>query len=377
MKSHLVLRALAAFALVVAACGGDDSDESTDTDEASVDTDEGVSTSTESTEDETTTSAPTCVDALPLDVAIGQIPLLLVSPGTDISVFDGSIGGIVLVEAHTAESVASLRAQLDQFSIRGMLASDEEGGQVQRVRSVLGDLPSAERVATMSSDAAEAAYREYSNGLAELGIDVNLAPVVDVGSAALGDRSYSSDPALVTAAATLFVDAMVDAGVFPVIKHFPGLGSATGNTDHTEASGPPLAELRDRDLLPYVALADRDDEIGVMIGHVTVPDVTGDVPASLSPAMYEVLHDEVGFDGLVVTDSLTAGATVGDLGGAVVQSVISGADMAAFSNVANVPVAVDALAAAVSDGRLDEARVRDAAAAVLEVKGIDPCAVSG
>lgn len=378
MRTRPVLCALFALAVLLAGCGGDEESRPPEGSGArDGESDSAASSRTSVDEQETTTTGGTCVDSIPIDVAIGQIPLLLVSPGTDISGFDGSIGGIVLVEAHTADSVAALRGQLDAFTVPGILASDEEGGRVQRVRSVLGDLPSAQRVATMVPDEAARLYADYSAGLAGLGIDMNLAPVVDVGSAALGDRSYSSDPALVTAASTLFIDAMIDAGVFPVIKHFPGLGLATGNTDHVEATGPPLSELRERDLLPYLALAERDDEIGVMIGHVAVPDVTGDVPASLSPEMYDVLRDEVGFDGITVTDSLTAGATVGDLGGAVVRSVASGADMTAFSGNANVAVAVDALTTAVGDGRIPEARVRDAAATVLAVKGIDPCSVSG
>lgn len=376
-----MLTRLLAFVLVVAlaaACSGDDASESTTTDAGTEQTDPS-STESATTEKPTTTADPAraCVDALPIDVAIGQIPLLLVSPDADVTAFDGSIGGVVLVEHHDAGSVSSLRAQLDGFAIRGMLASDEEGGRVQRVRSVLGDLPSAARIATMSSADAAAVYADYATGLAGLGIDVNLAPVLDTGSAALGDRSYGSDPALVTAAATLYVEALVGAGVFPVVKHFPGLGSASAHTDEAEATGPPLDQLRQRDLVPYEALADRDDTIGVMMSHVAVPDVTGDAPTSLSPAMYDLLRDEIGFDGFVVTDSLTAGATVGDLGGAVVGAVAAGADMTAFSNPANVPVAVEALRAAVADGRVSEARARDAAAAVLDVKGVDPCSVAG
>jgi beta-N-acetylhexosaminidase len=214
--------------------------------------------------------------------------------------------------------------------------------------------------------------------MAGLGIDLNFAPVLAVGGGALGDRSYGDEPAVVTDRAGLFVDAMQGAGVLPVLKHFPGLGSVDVNTDEGVAVTPPLDQLRQRDLVPYAELLGREP-VGVMVSHVRIPDLTSDTPASLAPATYELLVDEFGFDGLVVTDSLGAGAVASNwsTADAAVLAVQAGADMVVFTDPAQLDPVLDALRTAVADGRIPETRVRDGAEDVLAVQGVDPCTLLG
>ncbi len=303
----------------------------------------------------TTTTEPPCIDRLPVEDTLRRLPLVFVTEGSDVSGLVDRVGGIGLVGPHSAGSAGSIRAQLHAAPTSPLLASDEEGGRVQRLWSSLGPLPSAARVASLSDADAVAAYTTYAQGMAGLGIDLNFAPVLAVGGGALGDRSYGDEPAVVTDRAGLFVDAMQGAGVLPVLKHFPGLGSVDVNTDEGVAVTPPLDQLRQRDLVPYAELLGREP-VGVMVSHVRIPDLTGDTPASLAPATYELLVDEFGFDGLVVTDSLGAGAVASNwsTADAAVLAVQAGADMVVFTDPAQLDPVLDALRTAVADGRIPE-----------------------
>ncbi len=119
-------------------------------------------------------------------------------------------------------------------------------------------------------------------------ITVDFAPVVDVTSDAddtvIGDRSFGDDPAKVTDYAGAYARGLRDAGVLPVLKHFPGHGHGSGDS-HTAGAvtTPPLAELQNNDLVPYRTLTTQPP-VAVMVGHLEVPGLTGADPASLSPA---------------------------------------------------------------------------------------------
>jgi beta-N-acetylhexosaminidase len=367
----------------VGACGGGTESGSPATPEAGT----GASASTPATdpagspateppasETEATTTSDSCASRLPVEQSVDRIPLVLVTAGTDLTAMVDHVGGIGLIGNHGAASVTSIRAQLDEAAVPPLLASDEEGGRVQRLESALGPLPPAADVTDLPLAEARDTYRRYADDLAGVGVDVNFAPVLATGGGALGDRSYGDDPGVVAERAGLFIDAMHDAGVLPVVKHFPGLGQVEVNTDVGVAIGPPLEQLQALDLVPYERLLSRRP-LGVMVSHIRVPDLTGDRPASLAPATYDLLRDSYGFDGLVVTDSLSAEAvTTGwSVPDAAVEAIGAGADMVLFKDPTLLEGVRSALLEAVDDGRLPVSRVREAAAAVLGVQGIDPC----
>jgi beta-N-acetylhexosaminidase len=302
----------------------------------------------------------------------------MVVDGTDVSGMVDRVGGIGLVGPHSAAGVAAIRAAIDAAALPPFLASDEEGGTVQRVKAALGPQPSAARIASMPRAEAEAIYDTYAAGMARLGIDMNFAPTLAVGDRALGSRSYGDDPEVVADRAGLFVDAMHRTGVLPVLKHFPGLGGAEENTDDRAAASAPLAELERRDLVPYQRLLG-DAPVGLMMSHVVVPDLTADLPASLSAAAYDYVSDEYDFDGLVVTDSLGAGAIAGrwSIPDAAVLAVSAGADMVVFTDPSQLDPVLGALSAAVADGRVPASRLQGAASAVLDARAVDPCSLLG
>ncbi len=166
-----------------------------------------------------------------------------------------------------------------------MVTIDEEGGRVSRVGELLGPDPSARLTAqTMSVDETYQMALERGQELRELGITVDFAPDVDVSSqpddSVIGDRSYSDDPAVVIDYAGAYARGLQDAGIMPVFKHFPGHGSASGDSHTGAVTTPPLDQLVQTDLAPYRELLSPD--VAVMIGHLDVPGLTDGLPASIS-----------------------------------------------------------------------------------------------
>lgn len=284
-----------------------------------------------------------------------------------------SLGGVVLMTAPPAGREGDLAA-LKAVLPRGLLvATDEEGGDVQRLRGY-GRLPAA-RVAgdTMSPADVQAMVAAHGRVIHDLGIDVVFAPVVDVSPVGslgpLGDRTISEDPAKVTAIAGAYVNGWRAAGILPVLKHFPGHGAASADSHLGAAETPPLDELRTRDLVPYRDLAATG--AAVMVGHLLVPGLSTDPsrPADLDPTVVDgLLRRELGFDApLVFSDSLEMGAVSASwsVPDAAVQSLRAGIDVVIFRNTAQAAPVVDAIEAASDAGTLDRARLEEAAARVV------------
>ncbi|ORI14545.1 beta-glucosidase [Rhodococcus sp. 1163] len=262
-----------------------------------------------------------------------------------------------------------------------MVTIDEEGGRVSRVEDLLGSDPSARETArTMSVDETYGMAHERGRGLKDLGVTVDYAPVVDVSSqpddSVIGDRSYSSDPNEVIAYAGAYSQGLRDAGIMPVLKHFPGHGSGSGDSHTGEVTTPPLDQLRQSDLVPYTALSQTG--VGIMVGHLDVPGLTDPgVPASISPAAMALLRDGVGygaspFTGPIFTDDLSGMAAITDRLGivaAVEAALVAGADVALWLTTDDVPQVLDNLENAVATGRLPAPQVDASAATVARFKG--------
>jgi beta-N-acetylhexosaminidase len=279
-----------------------------------------------------------------------------------------------------AAALSSHLKELDAVARHGLLvATDEEGGQVQRL-AALDPIPSEEAMARLTATQRDAILRRHAKIVAEAGIDVVLGPVVDVrpvvGKDPLGEgRLFLGDGAAVGELGAEYVAAWQAVGILPVLKHFPGHGSASGDTHTGLATTPPLTSLEQRDFVPYGRLAGQG--VGVMVGHLAVPGLTGGLPASLSSKAIALLRGELGFgNSIVVTDSLGMGAIGMSIENAAVAAVKAGADVVIFTTSSAAKLVVNTLIAAVSDGRLSKARVLDAAtrvAAELARHGT-PCA---
>jgi len=274
---------------------------------------------------------------------------------------------------------AGLRAAA--IEVDPVIAIDEEGGDVTRVAYSDGS-PYPGNAALGAVDdtvLTRSVYRAIGADLAALGINFDLAPCADVlGSAdspAIGTRSLGTDTGLVSRHTAAAVAGLQDAGVAACTKHFPGHGR-TGTDTHeaiaTIEGG--LDDLRLRDLPPFEA-AIRAGTLAIMPSHLRVPELTGDLPATVSgAALTGLLRGELGFTGVIVSDALEMRATRDMFGipGAAVLAVAAGTDLLCLGRDGGEEdyLAVrEALVAAVRDGTLDGARLEEAAGRVARLRG--------
>ncbi|WP_414710670.1 glycoside hydrolase family 3 N-terminal domain-containing protein [Pseudonocardia sp.] len=327
---------------------------------------------------------PACgpqVAAMPLRARLAQRLMVGVNPARPDSaravVASSGVGGVFIGGNATAilqpDALGPMRAA---SPLPVAVAVDEEGGRVQRIDQLDGSVPSARVMArTMTPAQVRALGGQRGRELRARGVTVDMAPVLDVdggpANGAIGDRSFSADPATVVSYAGAFAAGLRDAGVLPVFKHFPGHGRASGDSHASLVSTPPLDALRTDDLVPYRELLGTGPA-AVMVGHLNVPGLTGGKPASLSPATYQLLRSELGFQGLVMTDDLGAMRAITDgyaLPDAVLAALRAGADVALWTSDGNLGTVLDRLQAAVVSGTLPASNVDEATARILAFKG--------
>jgi len=318
------------------------------------------------------------------------------------SLIRAGTGGVLFLGG--AKAPPDLRQQLSSMAGSGgasaspLVMADVEGGGVQRLPGVVEAFPwPRELAATESVGQVEQLAETVGRQMLSAGVTVDLAPVVDLddrpGPSSTnpdGLRSFSINPATTSAYGVAFMQGLRNVGVVPVVKHFPGIGQSTQNTDYGRAATRPLSELRTSGLQPFIA-AIAANAPAIMISNAYVPGLTTQ-PASLSPAViHNLLRTKLGFSGLVVTDSLSAGAITAagyPVPQAAVAAIEAGADLVLFGstltpaqtgllsppNVAATQRAIiNALIAAVHTGDLTSSRIDEAVTHVLIAKGGTIC----
>lgn len=286
------------------------------------------------------------------------------------------LGGVILMggATHDGATVRAITASVrDAAGDRDggvIVTADEEGGTVSRLRGVIDSYPgfmaAGAAVAGGDAEAVTTASAAMAGELAHLGLTMDLAPIADV-TTGLSDpvirsRSAGDDPGLAARAVSAAVAGFVDAGVVPVLKHFPGHGSvATDSHEAVPTHSASLTDLERRDLVPFARAIDSGAP-AVMMSHVAV-EAWGGIPASLDPEAYRYLREALGFDGLIVTDALNMGAVAGQPGEAAVAALAAGADVLLMP--ADPRAARDAIVAAVESGALPRERLDDAVAHVI------------
>ncbi|CAM3042332.1 glycoside hydrolase family 3 N-terminal domain-containing protein [Skermania piniformis] len=297
------------------------------------------------------------------------------------------VGGI-FVGSGTDQALltnGSLAEVKNQAKVPLMVTIDEEGGRVSRIPNLIGTQPSAKEVAaTMSPQQAYEQEKARATKLRDLGITVDFAPVVDVSDqpddTVIGDRSFSGDPNVVTQYADAYIRGLHDAGLGAVIKHFPGHGSASGDSHLGPVTTPPFAAMQGRDLVPFRNLI--GSGAAVMVGHLDVPGLTAaGRPASISPEVMRALrtglpYGALPFNGVIFTDDLSGMAAITDRMGvpaAVEAALVAGADDALWISTDAVPAVLDQLTQAVAAGRLSEQQVDESVLRVGRFKNAVPC----
>lgn len=280
----------------------------------------------------------------------------------------GGIGLLGIPDLTIKDAIADLQAA---GPLELLIASDEEGGLVQRLAGVLDVLPSAAQLAANRTPGeVRTLMTDYANGMTELGITVAFAPVVDIGGGpGIGSRAFGDDPAVVTEYAAAVAEGLRAGGVTPVFKHFPGHGSASADSHISLPVTPPLSELRQKDLLPYETLLPTAE--AVMVGHLSVPGLSDETPTSLSPnTIGQLLRGEFAYRGLVISDAMNMGAITNNwtVPQAAELSISAGTDVVLLGKIDEVEPVVDHLVAAIEAGALNPNRVDEAARRVLALK---------
>ena len=286
-------------------------------------------------------------------------------------------GGMILYEYNMSspDQLRSLNVQLRQLSaIPPLLAVDQEGGTVNRFINIVGPLPPASSLTTPQD--AEARGAQDGGILADFGFNLDLAPVVDVGTAnpQLYERTFGSDPHLVASLAGAYLEGLQQGGkVTGTLKHFPGLGDTTTDPH----IGLPIlnrsqADWESIDLEPYRALLKSEDVRAIMVTHELVPAVDPQYPASLSPTLINgVLRGQLGYNGVVITDSLYMGALNQrwSVPQAAVLAIKAGADIVMGpSDPQTVQQVMDQIKQAIANGTLSQANIDTAVLRILALK---------
>jgi beta-N-acetylhexosaminidase len=289
------------------------------------------------------------------------------------------IGGWVIFGYNiaSAEQLTALTGQLRAAHPDVLLGIDEEGGDVTRLAHTVGSPYPGNAALGAVNDIAvtEQIYRCIGLELAAAGINLNLAPTLDVNveddNPVIGTRSFGAGTALVSAHAAAAVTGLESVGVAACAKHFPGHG-ATATDSHLELPtvDVPVDVLWERELPPFAA-AIKAGIKSIMTAHIRVPALTGDLPATFSSAvLVDLLRNQLGFTGCVVTDALEmrgAAALTGGVPGAAVAALAAGADLLCLGAQIDeelVEATVAAITTAVAEGRLPVARLEQAAARV-------------
>jgi beta-N-acetylhexosaminidase len=301
-------------------------------------------------------------------------------------------GGLMLLSKNVkgVEQLTALDALLQKAAEQGLegvqlfIAADQEGGDVQRVRAGVPDVPAARDVGRLWTPVkAGTVAAQTAKGLLAQGVNMDLSPVADVVKKPgfLYTRTFSGDPDRVAAYVSAITKAYSDEGVVAVIKHFPGHGSAAGNS-HVDAiiSDATRQEFEATHLVPFRAGIDAGAE-GVIVGHIVANAYDPKHPASSSKKVIEqLLRGQMGFKGIVVSDAVEMTAArieSGALGSATAQEAAdtavaclqAGCDLLlSTSTLKRQLVIVDTIVAAVKEGKVSLPRLNEAVLRVLELK---------
>lgn len=295
------------------------------------------------------------------------------------------VGGYFLLgvwkSAHAVRDAVSAARDAHADGVAPLLAVDQEGGSVRMLR---GDAAtrtaSAEDLGAQGPEAVREAYTTIGQDLAELGLDCALAPVADVVDEALGDgnapvgeldRGFGTDPNHVAGCVRAAVEALTAQGVAATVKHFPGLGRVAENTDHAAdgiiddatAPGDPM-------LAPFAEGIDAGAEL-VMVSSAIYPQIEPEVPAMFSrAAVTDLLRDDMGYDGLVITDDIGSAAAVAHVPVAerITRLLDAGGDAVLTADPAITGELVDAVEAYAAADPAQRERVRESALRMLRVK---------
>jgi beta-N-acetylhexosaminidase len=291
------------------------------------------------------------------------------------------VGGVYISGANVVSRPQATRliSDLKQRSAHPLIVStDEEPGRVTSFGDIIGYTSSARRLARekTAADVRQLAQTQAA-GLASMGVTLDLAPVADLdggpSDGTIGDRSFSTDPAVAAQYSYSYALGLADKGVGAVAKHFPGRAQAQGD-DHLGkiTSSETMDQLTASDLKPFADLIHQGIPV-VMVSNVDYLGLDPVEPASMSPRAYQLLR-QMGFQGVAITDSVGMGAVNQrwDWSEAAVKAIAAGADGVLTTDGTFAKDMVHGLVVAVQKGELSEDRLNQAAGRMIALAGGDP-----
>lgn len=302
------------------------------------------------------------------------------------ALLDMPVGGLIyfaanLVDAdQTREMLAGAARYAEEASgLPAFLCVDEEGGTVSRIGGSpgfgvdnVGNM--CEVGATGDAGRAREVAAHIGSYLRDLGFNVDFAPVADIANNPQSDtmrlRSFGETADAVAPMVAAQVEGFSEAGVLCAAKHFPGIGGALGDShDGRIYSEKTLDQIRAEELVPFRAAIDAGAPL-IMVGHLSMPAITGgDDPATVSPEVVTgILREELGYEGVVITDSMGMGAATDSLpaGRLAVEPLLAGVDMVLMP--ADLQAAYQGVLDAVAAGELTEARIDESVRRVVQTK---------
>jgi len=296
------------------------------------------------------------------------------------------VGGIVYfgLNIKTPEQLKAMTGNTQKYAqeIEGMplfLGIDEEGGTIARIGNNINF-----KVKKYSDMASIGAIKDYEKAyevgqtiggyLNSYGLNLDFAPDADVltnpGNTVIGNRSFGNDGKLVAKMDLKVAQGLSDNHVLSCFKHFPGHGATQGDTHEGFAyTNKTLEELKKSELVPFQAASDNNIPF-IMISHISVPNVIGNnTPSSLSKVMVtDILRGQMGYNGIIITDSMSMGAIVNNYGikDAVIQSIQAGVDMILMPQ--DFLAAYQGVLDAVGNGTISEQRINESLERILRVK---------
>ncbi len=286
------------------------------------------------------------LQGMSLDQKLGQMVIVEFNGSTLnsdlIQMIQGNrVSGVLLENkngnAQTRAQLTTLNAGMQaQAHIPLLITTDFEGGLVNELRRITGERTSEGAIgATGNPQVAYTAGRNAARDLTSLGLNVNFMPIVDVltnpNNPGLPDRTFGSDPTLVTNMGRAYLKGLTDGGVIGCLKHFPGLGSASIDPHFSLPSmNRSLATLNQVDLVPYRTLINEGVVPMVMVTHILNPQLDPTLPTSLSPnVVTKLLRQQLNFNGVIISDTLWMGgiSNTYSLAQAAVLAVKAGTDL--------------------------------------------------
>lgn len=328
------------------------------------------------------------IDQMTLEEKIGQLVIVGMDgqqTNDEVSqlIQEHKVGGVILFKNNIKDANQTLTL-LNDLKVANQnnpvplwLSVDQEGGRVSRLSSEFKSIPAAgdigaENNLTYTRDIGQAIGKE----LHALGFNMDFAPVLDINSnpknPVIGDRSFGSTPEAVIKHGIETMHGITSQGVAAVVKHFPGHGDTSVDSHYDlPLVNKSLEELQQFELLPFIEAINQDVD-AIMVAHLLMQQIDDQQPASISePVISGLLRDQLGFDGVVITDDMTMGGLLNgnNIGDAAVRSLLAGSDIVLVSHQTELRLEViQSIKAAAQHHTITEQRINESLYRILRLK---------